>query len=331
MVNRKERIVWIDIAKGISIILVALGHMGIVNIPFFGEWLSSFRMPFFFFVSGILFSTKNDISLFLKKRIRSLIRPYIIFSFIVLFYYYFEGIYTYNDIIDRILNGWGGYALWFIPVLFFTQLCWYIIKKNMNANRSLAIILLSGVAGIISSLCIGYIRYNILLVLTSVLYFGLGNLLKCKLVEEFKNKSSEYLIKYLFTSFMLSLSYVLNFTRIIDYSSNQLGYGVPSIISGISGALFICITVNLIIKNIKVETNLLCNILVFAGKNSYIILAFHQLLLSYCTLHMRTIIENYYIYKLIEFVIVGFCCYILIFIINNYMPWVIGKEKEKRV
>ena len=51
----KKRIQWIDIAKGISIILVVYGHSGLNNVPIIGSWLHAYRMPFFFFVSGLLF------------------------------------------------------------------------------------------------------------------------------------------------------------------------------------------------------------------------------------------------------------------------------------
>ena len=38
----KKRIQWIDIAKGISIILVVYGHSGLNNVPIIGSWLHAY-------------------------------------------------------------------------------------------------------------------------------------------------------------------------------------------------------------------------------------------------------------------------------------------------
>ena len=47
-----NRIEWIDIAKGIAIILVVYGHAGLANIPLREKWVCAFHMPFFFFISS---------------------------------------------------------------------------------------------------------------------------------------------------------------------------------------------------------------------------------------------------------------------------------------
>ncbi len=38
----KERIEWIDLAKGFSIILVVYGHSGLSAVPFLGDWFAAF-------------------------------------------------------------------------------------------------------------------------------------------------------------------------------------------------------------------------------------------------------------------------------------------------
>ena len=45
----KERVHWIDIAKGLGIIAVVIGH--IYNNQVIFKWLYSFHMPLFFFVA----------------------------------------------------------------------------------------------------------------------------------------------------------------------------------------------------------------------------------------------------------------------------------------
>ncbi len=46
-----KRIEWVDIARGIGIILVILGHIGIGKV---GKFIYSFHIPLFFFLSGFL-------------------------------------------------------------------------------------------------------------------------------------------------------------------------------------------------------------------------------------------------------------------------------------
>lgn len=54
-----ERINYIDIAKGIGILLVVLGH-GYSNINPVYCWINSFHMPLFFILTGVLFSIKSE-------------------------------------------------------------------------------------------------------------------------------------------------------------------------------------------------------------------------------------------------------------------------------
>lgn len=77
-----NRIDWIDVAKGIAILLVIIGHTvqfgsATRNVIF------SFHMPLFFILSGYTFRLVDDFPAFLqrlKKLIRHLIYPSLIVS-----------------------------------------------------------------------------------------------------------------------------------------------------------------------------------------------------------------------------------------------------------
>lgn len=316
-------------AKGISILLVAIGHCGLSNIPYIGEWLNSFRMPFFFFVSGLVFSTRYDFKTFLQKRCKSLIIPYVYFSMIVGLVLYYCGIINKTDILNIIIYGWRGIALWFIPVLFFTQLLWFFITKNFNDKTCFLILIFSAITGALSSLFIGYSPYNLLLVFTSVFYLGLGSLSKDILITFFSRMPTMTLFHYAILCFILSLAYLLNFDKHIIYAFNELGYGLPSVIAGVGGSLFICTLVN-VLSRISRDVADYKELLVFTGKNSYIILAFHQLLISLSVLHIRPYITNYWLYKSIELAIMLLGCYLLIIVINRYLPWIVGRSMARQ-
>lgn len=123
------RIDWIDLTKGIAIFLMVCGH---TSIPLsISNWIWSFHMPLFFIISGILFNATKypNFNLFIKKRGKTLIIPYIIFSLITLL--------TIHDqtLKEWLYKGWiNGCALWFIPVLFFAEIFSYFIIRYINSN-----------------------------------------------------------------------------------------------------------------------------------------------------------------------------------------------------
>lgn len=76
------RIKWLDVGKGIGLLLVMLGHLVTYGSPVF-NWIFSFHIPLFFFLSGYVskFKTSNY-KFFLKKISINLIVPYFIFVII---------------------------------------------------------------------------------------------------------------------------------------------------------------------------------------------------------------------------------------------------------
>ena len=72
-----NRVGHIDIAKGISIILVALFHSKLKHFaPDAINSMGLFRMPLFFFLSGVFFSASVDARTFLWKKSDALLKPY---------------------------------------------------------------------------------------------------------------------------------------------------------------------------------------------------------------------------------------------------------------
>ena len=125
-----QRIKWIDLTKGVAIFLMVCGHTGIPSL--ISNWIWSFHMPLFFIISGMLFCpTKyTNIQKFIHRRIQTLIIPYITFSIIVL-------ATSENRISDLwIFEGWmNGCALWFLPVLFMTEIYSFFTTVQRNFLR----------------------------------------------------------------------------------------------------------------------------------------------------------------------------------------------------
>ena len=81
-----KRIEYIDIAKGIGILLVVMGHNDFALVsPFAYKLIYSFHMPLFFFLSGYFLNTTIGFWSFFQKRFNSLLKPYLFTLFLIYF------------------------------------------------------------------------------------------------------------------------------------------------------------------------------------------------------------------------------------------------------
>lgn len=104
---KSEQWKWVDIAKGIGIILVFLGHF---NIPdTLRAEIYTFHIPLFFFLSGVVFNGHKPINRFLGDEAKRMIVP-----FFALGYNYR---YYRTDIEAKLLH--GGWAYWLLCITLF--------------------------------------------------------------------------------------------------------------------------------------------------------------------------------------------------------------------
>lgn len=128
MENKKERLTYLDVAKGIGILLVVIGHVYAFNRQivdrFFVIWLYSFHMPLFFIISGMLIAYKDekDIWKFVKKRIKGILIPYVFFSIFSIIVFAIVNDFNREVFVQNVkatICGVGIDTLWFLPALFF--------------------------------------------------------------------------------------------------------------------------------------------------------------------------------------------------------------------
>lgn len=127
-----NRIVYLDIAKAICIILVVIGHYSPDGCP---EWwmavhdfIYTFHMPLFMFASGFVYiATKRDgekYRHFIMKKVKRLMIPYFVVSAIVIgikllteSHMYVENPKTVMSFIKMFYYPEAGFFLWFIWAL----------------------------------------------------------------------------------------------------------------------------------------------------------------------------------------------------------------------
>lgn len=327
-VEKTKRIEWVDLGKGFSIFLVVIGHTGI---PFLlSTWLGSFRMPFFFFVSGMCFKylkypRLNDL---VKKRTQTLIQPYIIFSGIVFIWAYILNYELLQVKLSELYNGWNGIALWFIPVLLGTELVFYWLKKYLKKDYLLLLfLLLFSVISYVFYLRSIHFPFKLEVVFSSVLFYGVGNLSSKYLILFFERVSLRRLFYLLPIVLVLSIYLSINNLPRLDMAANIIGSYVPTYITAFVGVLMMFV-ISVLVSKLEWFAFAKKWVLFF-GKNTYVILAFHQVVLMnlkmiFAQFNIPTYLNSGARHILLWGIIISF-----IFFINNYTPWVLGKKTIK--
>ena len=143
----KNRIHWIDVAKGLMIIGMVLNHianyghrMGVDLYTFpwnftIGHAYGVFTMQSFFILSGYTLNCNQDVWTFLKKQIKSLLIPY--FSFTIVFS--LLALIAWGDslIIDCYGERWSFLveSYWFLTALFVAKVAVFFLHKLTKNNN----------------------------------------------------------------------------------------------------------------------------------------------------------------------------------------------------
>lgn len=153
-----KRIEYIDLAKGICISFVVLYHIFracMIGQSFEGtpvmaflmnDLLGSFRMPFYFFLSGLFYKQYEGKFTFIKKKINKLLIPFL-FVFIVTIVLRNIAEYIINpsydiDALERdIISMKPNTPIWFLLCLFNLNIIYFIIDKNLKNKTIMSIIL----------------------------------------------------------------------------------------------------------------------------------------------------------------------------------------------
>lgn len=259
-----QRIQWLDVAKGIAILLMVAGHTTIPK-PI-SNFIWAFHMPLFFIASGWCTRWGGQFDEFLRKKAKSLLVPFAVYTAIVLPLNCLIGVTTFRD---WLINGWGGVALWFIPVLFLGLLlakCVVGPKSTIYRSFALMVVLAIGIAlhklNAVHNWTLSSVPYATCLIV-------LGSYAK-KYTETINNSRWWWI----FVSFMLTAT-ISHFWR-LDIAWNLIMPIIPLTIGAVSGTFMVFCTSSVICKYCKPLTNILTAI----GRETYIVLAFSQIIIG---------------------------------------------------
>lgn len=318
-----KRIEYIDIAKGIGIILVVIGHC-INGSSFLGKWIWSFHMPLFFILSGMCFdSVRNPLFIpFAIKKIKSLLFPLVIFSILMTLMKLIIFPNEFN--LSSLKNSFPDVAYWFIFILFLCELLFFNINKTTD-NKIIKFILLF-ICIFIGKLLNVYdinLAFSISSIFVCTFFYGLGYMFKTKIYSTLnllKPKYASIIISAILLLIPAVSVFYINDT--IDLRLNKIPYPVLYHIMvslmGFGGIL-------LISKLLSTNNNYIKAIMLYVGKNTLIVLLLHMFFISLSVEFISPFITNKIIYKIIELSFIGIFLYLSMYLINSKMRWLIGK------
>ncbi len=321
--GNKERLNYLDVSKGIGILLVVLAHIYAFNSEINREllvtWIYSFHMPLFFIISGMLlkYKNENDVKKVIISRIKGLLISYLFFSLLSIIVKIIINGFDKNMVIWDLIysaTGIGIDALWFLPALFIGEILFVLINKIIKNNyvKVLLIVFL-----FIGSTFISKENGLILLLISRGLivlgFITIGYLW----FELINNKDISISILTILFIIQLITSRLNGFVDLNNLLfNNQLLYIFNSILGS-----FIVIELCKLIKS---------NILIYLGKNSLIIMAIHLNLIYLFRKYIALDLYGY-ITGLILLIILIALHIPIIQLMNNYTPWMLGKFKKKKL
>lgn len=336
-VEIKKREYWIDIAKGIGIIFVMLGHTVIG--PVITKYTYIFNLPVFIFLSGYLFNLSKfkDFWQFIRLRAKAIMIPYVGLSIIsIVFYkfYYNMPIYDYTTMVNMIVafikatrtQIFYNIPLWFLPTLFFIEIAFYLIRKINNKYLEWIIVIILSSYFVIKwdTLYNPKLFWTIDTGCFYLLFFALGYYLRQNILNiKFKNRWFINIIFYITLAINLMIIYNNNlFERIFKNTiviNNGILYYLTLVILALSG-IYITIKISQEIKRQK--------ILEYIGRNSITFFGLHVLIFWILDKIIKPIYfiqQNQIILSTIYVLITTVCIIALIPKLKQYLPLVFGK------
>jgi fucose 4-O-acetylase-like acetyltransferase len=322
----KERIAYVDFMKGLCIIIIAIGHVEenyfdslLPNLNFA---LKSYRIPMYFFLSGLFFKTYSGFNEFLRKKVNNLIVTLFFFHFLCCFLklpllayvtFFKPDVDIHFSLIDIIPPLFGRYwrsagALWFLEALFVVNIIYYLFHKYLNHIGVAIAVILSSMVGYL------LMRYKVELpCLLDIALVGLPFFMLGSLVKHYNLLKPSRFDKWGLVVMIPCMFLIYNFSADINFLYQNVPnyfklYAIPfiAILS-----LFWCS------KNLQ-YVPLIC----YYGRYSIVVLGTHQVLITYSWYAMWSYFSDFGWQNLIilTFVIVMFLELFIIQLMIKYFP-----------
>ena len=290
--STKERYLFIDIAKGIGILLVMFAHVNYT--PAILTYIYAFHMPLFFVLSGMLFQKEKyrSFAQFLKKRFLTLICPYAFFYLVSLVINFGISVAAQGitpDLINQYFHSFLqmfiaqnsasviNAPLWFIPCLFAVELIYYFIVKMKTAFVLIVCMILTCAGWLLESeyLTLGNVvsPWSLDSALFAIGFYAVGNISFQKVKHIIsKIETSKYRIALAVGGALLCallLAPIAYLNGKISLGSKVLNNGILLYLSGIIGTMGVLLISVVLVKS---------KFLRYCGQNTFCLMSTHHLI-----------------------------------------------------
>lgn len=320
---KTERLPWLDVLKGIGIILVAVGHIYSNRTVF--NWLYSFHMPLFFFAAGWVYKEKS-VLVDITRRIRTIVVPYFSFGLLVLIYWqiierrFRDSEMSFMDSFFGLLSGQYdnldfNVHLWFLPCFFVT-----VVLFNMLINvggRKAAYIAAALMSAIYVIFPLPGLPWGGDQVFKYIGFYAVGVFLarKKKIWEVVKNKLRTGIVAVALLGLNFLLAYFNQTTGVMWFVTALIG---------VAGVMLVSVLIN--------ENKLLQ----YFGYISLIILCIHgpvyRIMVKIVSIlfyvSTDTVRENFLL-SMVVVVVTMAVCSVAYEMVVRIAPWMVGKKRKE--
>ena len=332
---KKPRIEYIDLAKGICIIIVVMLHLS----AFYTfsltlvDYMMAFAMPLYFFLSGCFFKTYDGFSGYFKRKVNKLLIPFLFFYALTSVCVPYIQVYLLgcktsilrdSEIITAIFTeSYPNLPLWFLLCLFEVSLFFYTIyifaqRFEGKSNLVLCIVsLLFGVIGVIIKILGINLLANIDTAISATPFFAAGYWIFQK-TEIMKPNRFDKLLPILI---VLALAFVMVFRPEKTFFRN-LNSPKPSLFAYLCafGGIYGIVMLSKIIKRLPLVS--------YFGRYSLIILVTHievfnlfAAVIKYSGLNLS---QGWVYFINLSLTMLSYL--VIIPLMNKFMPHVIGQK-----
>ncbi len=320
--NEKKRIEFIDLAKGVCIILVVLLHMDLPidnAIPL----LRNIRMPLYFILSGLFFKTYGGFKNLFLKKVNKIFIPFVFFYVLSYLIFYlmihFAPQFSHSGasgILDIFTQRWTfNNPIWFLLCLFWCNVIFCFIAVTLKEEWKRAIVVFCfGVIGVLLDAMSIKIYACVDNAFSALPFFYFGYLLK-KTDLLYPNKYDKYNILFSVGLFILATVTLRWKHSNIDFEMNEfhgnvlLAYLIS--VMSVMAVLFFC----KIFKRIPVVS--------YFGRYSIIVLCTHEMVRKFAKpLLAKLGVANPYILALVVLTV----CFVIIPLFVKFLPHVTAQK-----
>ncbi len=255
----------LDIAKGIGIILVVWAH---ASGPLSG-YINQFHMPFFFFISGMLFRVPQDAKQYIVRKVNTLLKPFWIWNLLLLPFFFFLYYWKQWDfgvfikLCVEIVTTVGKVpmlgATWFLPALFWISIIYMLLSKKCDFKYGDILLLIIGIISCVVGMSYRF-PYRISRVFVCALFYDLGYLFHKHIRGKYLNDLNR---KVLTVISVILFIFLFNMNE-VSLGDNYFKYKLGFIIGALA-AIYFFLRIAEMLEKYK---NHVSTLLIYLGQNS---------------------------------------------------------------